>query len=199
MTPNEKKEKLTALAAEIAVCRNCKLCEQRTQTVPGGGNPNAEVLFIGEAPGKAEDLQGVPFVGAAGKFLDQMLVSIKWTRNDIFIANVCKCRPPNNRDPKPEEIKACWNFLTRQIEIINPKLIVTLGRHSMNRFLPNFKISNAHGKPVRRKNGQLFLPLYHPAAALYSPSQKEVHLADFAKISKILNEIAQTISVESPH
>ena len=189
MTTQEKAQKLAEIAAEIAACRNCKLCEQRTKTVPGSGNPAAEVLFIGEAPGKSEDLQGVPFVGAAGKFLDKMLESIGWSRENIFIGNVVKCRPPENRDPEPDEVEKCWNFLQRQIEIIAPKLIVTLGRHSMNRFLPGLKISTAHGQPKRRQDGQVFLPLYHPAAALYSPSSKETHLADFTKIPKILEKL----------
>lgn len=185
----DKKTKLAQITAEIAVCRNCKLCEKRTKTVPGSGSPSAEILFIGEGPGKSEDLQGEPFVGAAGKFLNEMLGSIGLSRADIFIANVVKCRPPENRDPEPIEVETCWPFLAQQIEIIQPKLIVTLGRHSMNRFLPGLKISAAHGRPVRRKDGQVFLPLYHPAAALYSPSQRAVHLADFAKIPKILEQI----------
>jgi Uracil-DNA glycosylase len=120
-----------------------------------------------------------------------MLESIGWQREDIFIANVVKCRPPNNRDPEPKEVETCWEYLAQQIEIIEPKLIVTLGRHSMNRFLPNLKISEAHGNPKRRKDGRIFLPLYHPAAALYSPSSKETHLADFAKIPAILKKIEE--------
>jgi len=191
MTSEKKQTALAAIASEIATCQKCQLHKQRTKTVPGSGNPDAEVLFIGEAPGKSEDLQGEPFIGAAGKFLNQMLESINWRREDIFIANVVKCRPPDNRDPEPAEVKTCWDFLAKQIEIIAPKLIVTLGRHSMNRFLPGLKISAAHGKAVRRKDGKIFLPLYHPAAALYSPSQKEVHLIDFAKIPKILEKISE--------
>ena len=197
MNFEEKQTALNEIAAEIASCRNCKLCEQRTKTVPGSGNPAAEVLFIGEAPGKSEDLQGVPFVGAAGKFLDKMLESIGWSRENIFIGNVVKCRPPENRDPEPEEVEKCWDFLQQQIEVIAPKLIVTLGRHSMNRFLPGLKISTAHGQPKRRKDGQVFLPLYHPAAALYSPSSKETHLRDFAKIPKILEKINSTPAAAS--
>ncbi|MFA6458656.1 MAG: uracil-DNA glycosylase [Patescibacteria group bacterium] len=184
-----KSVELAKIAAEIAVCRNCKLCEKRSKTVPGSGSPNAEILFIGEGPGKSEDLQGEPFVGAAGKFLNEMLASIGLARADIFIANVVKCRPPENRDPEPIEVETCWPFLARQIEIIQPKLIATLGRHSMNRFLPGLKISAAHGQPKRRQDGQVFLPLYHPAAALYSPSQRIVHLADFAKIPAILKKL----------
>jgi len=191
MNTEEKQAALNEIAEKIAVCRKCKLCEQRTNTVPGVGNPDADVLFVGEGPGKDEDLQGEPFVGAAGKFLNQMLESIGWSRADVFIANVVKCRPPNNRDPEPGEVETCWDYLSRQVEIISPKLIVTLGRHSMNRFLPGLKISEAHGNPKRRKDGRIFLPLYHPAAALYSPSQKEIHLADFAKIPAILKKIEE--------
>lgn len=193
-----KSDQLQELAQEIANCKKCKLCKNRTQTVPGAGSPDAEVLFIGEAPGRDEDIQGLPFVGAAGKFLNQMLESIGWKRDDVFIANVCKCRPPDNRDPAPEEAEACWPYLAKQIEILQPKIIITLGRHSMNRFLPGLKISQAHGKPVRRKDGQVFLPLYHPAAALYSPSQKEIHLQDFAKIPKILKQIDKLSKTETP-
>ncbi|MFH1546147.1 MAG: uracil-DNA glycosylase [Patescibacteria group bacterium] len=191
MTAEEKATALEEIAEKIKNCQKCQLHEQRTNTVPGVGNPDADVLFIGEGPGRDEDLQGEPFVGAAGKFLNQMLESIGWTRADVFIANVVKCRPPGNRDPEPKEVETCWDFLNRQIEIIKPELIVTLGRHSMNRFLPGLRISSAHGNPVRRKDGRIFLPLYHPAAALYSPSQKEVHLADFAKIPAILKKITE--------
>ncbi len=189
MTPEEKALKLTEIAEKIAICDKCKLHDQRINTVPGIGSPNAEVLFIGEGPGRDEDKQGEPFVGVAGKFLNQMLESIGWSRANVFIANVVKCRPPDNRDPEPKEVETCWDYLAEQIETIEPKLIVTLGRHSMNRFLPGLKISSAHGNPVRRKDGKVFLPLYHPAAALYSPGQKTVHLADFAKIPEILEKI----------
>lgn len=186
MSPNEKAAKLAEIAQQVSTCQKCKLAATRTHTVPGEGNPEAQVMFIGEGPGRDEDLQGRPFVGAAGKFLTQMLESIGWKRGDVFIANVVKCRPPENRDPEPEEVETCWSYLDAQIKIIQPKLIVTLGRHSMNRFLPGFRISQAHGNPVRRQDGQVFLPLYHPAAALYSPSQKAVHLSDFSKIPQIL-------------
>ncbi|MBU1089699.1 uracil-DNA glycosylase [Patescibacteria group bacterium] len=196
MTAEEKATALEEIAEKIKNCQKCRLHEQRTNTVPGAGNPDADVLFIGEGPGRDEDLQGEPFVGAAGKFLNQMLESIGWTRADVFIANVVKCRPPGNRDPEPKEVETCWDFLNQQVEIIKPKLIVTLGRHSMNRFLPGLRISSAHGNPVRRKDGRIFLPLYHPAAALYSPSQKEAHLADFAKIPAILKKITETSEPE---
>jgi len=183
---------LEKLAQQIASCRACPLCEAATQAVPGEGNPNADVLCIGEGPGKDEDIQGRPFVGRAGKLLTEMIESIGWHREDVFIANVVKHRPPNNRDPEPAEVEACWGFLTKQIEIIQPRLIVTLGRHSMNRFFPDLKIGEAHGQLMQDETGQAFLPLYHPAAALYSPSQKELHVTDFAKIPAILKKLPQT-------
>lgn len=186
---SKKSDVLATLAGEIKACQKCKLCEGRTQAVSGEGDPDAKVMFIGEGPGKAEDQQGRPFVGAAGKFLTHMLESIGWQRENVFIANVVKCRPPENRDPEPTEVEACWPYLAKQIKIIQPKLIVTLGRHSMVRFLPGSQISSAHGQPVRRADGQVYLPLYHPAAALYSPNQREVHLKDFAKIPLILKKI----------
>lgn len=198
MSPEEKQTALSKLASEIASCKKCRLHEQRTNTVPGVGNSDADVMFIGEGPGRDEDLQGEPFVGAAGKFLTQMIESLSWTRADVYIGNIIKCRPPENRDPEPDEVDTCWNYLEKQIEIIEPKLIVLLGRHSMNRFLPSFKISDAHGKPVRRKDGRVMLPLYHPAAALYSPSQKAVHMSDFAKIPKILEAIAELPAPPEP-
>ncbi len=156
----------------------------------GDGNPNADIVFIGEAPGKEEDKQGLPFVGAAGKFLDEMLKSIKLNRSDVYITNIVKYRPPGNRDPDPEEKEAFLPFLDRQMEVIQPKVIVTLGRHSMNMFLPGLKISQVHGQPKRLK-GQVFLPLYHPAAALYNGSMREVLLEDFAKLPRIIELIKQ--------
>jgi uracil-DNA glycosylase family 4 len=159
-----------------------------TQLVFGAGDPDAELMFIGEAPGKNEDLQGEPFVGAAGKFLNQMLASIGLERSNIYISNIVKYRPPDNRDPTPEEIAAFVPYLQRQIAVIQPKLVVFLGRHSMNVFLPELKISQAHGKPVR-KAGQVYLPLFHPAAALYNPQMREVLLNDFALIPAILKKI----------
>ncbi len=189
MTSIEKTTALATLTEQIQACRKCRLCEQRTQAVPGDGTAEAEVLMIGEGPGKDEDLQGKPFVGRAGKLLTELIESIGWRREQVFIANVVKCRPPNNRDPEPDEIAACYPYLEEQIRIIQPKLIVTLGRHSMNRFLPGLRISSAHGQPVRRADGQIYLPLYHPAAALYSPSSKAVHFQDFAKIPQILEQL----------
>lgn len=186
-----KKEKLDQLNALMSMCSNCALRSGASRVVPGDGNPEAEILFIGEAPGKKEDEQGIPFVGAAGKFLDEMLSSINLKREDIYIANVCKCRPPENRDPLPEEVAACWPWLEKQIEIIDPKIIVTLGRHSLNRFLPEAKISESHGKAFRRKlpsiGERVFYALYHPAAALYNGSMRETLLKDFKRIPAILS------------
>lgn len=180
---------LSELSNLISNCDRCELCKTKIMDVPGKGNENAEILFIGEAPGKKEDILGEPFIGAAGKFLNEMLESIGLKREDIFIANVVKHRPPDNRDPKPEEVGACWPFLKRQIELINPKLIVFLGRHSMNRFFPEFKISEVHGKEFRQEfvgRNQTFLALYHPAAALYNGGMRETLKNDFAKIPEIL-------------
>ena len=150
-------------------------------------------MFIGEGPGAKEDELGRPFVGAAGKFLDEMLGTISLKREEVYIANVVKCRPPQNRDPLPEEVAACWPWLLEQIKIIQPKLIVTLGRHSMERFLPNQKISQIHGKAMRREidgiGKQVFYTLYHPAAALYNGSMREVLIKDFKRIPKIIEKI----------
>lgn len=178
---------------KIKKCCSCQLRGTCAQVVPGAGNPKAEILFIGEAPGAEEDKQGLPFVGAAGKFLNQMLETINLKREDVFIANVLKCRPPGNRDPLSEEVAACWPWLLEQIRSIKPKLIVLLGRHAMERFLPNQKISQIHGTAVRREiegvGKQVFYVLYHPAAALYQGSLREVLLADFKKIPKVLKAI----------
>ena len=181
------------LEEKIKKCRSCQLRGTCSQVVPGEGSPKAEILFIGEAPGAEEDKQGRPFVGASGKFLSQMLETINLKREDVFIANVLKCRPPANRDPLPEEAAACWPWLLEQIKAIKPKLIVPLGRHAMERFLPNQKISQIHGTAVRREipeiGKQVFYVLYHPAAALYQGNLREVLMADFKKIPKVLKAI----------
>ncbi len=182
-----------ALEEKIKACRKCDLRSTCTQVVPGEGNEKAAIMFIGEGPGEKEDKLGRPFVGAAGKFLDEMIGLIGMKREDVFIANVVKCRPPGNRDPMPEEAEACWPWLLAQIKIINPKLIVTLGRHAMERILPNQKISQMHGKALRREitglGKQVFYALYHPAAALYQGSLRETIKTDFKKIPKILKVI----------
>lgn len=171
-------------------CRKCNLATTRTNLVFGEGNLKTEVMFIGEAPGKNEDLQGKPFVGQAGKFLEDLLSEIKLTRKDVFIANVLKCRPPSNRDPMPKEVDACFPYLKEQIRIIKPELICLLGRHATMRFIANARISEIHGRP-KRKAGQVYLPLYHPAAALYNGSMKEVLKKDFKKIPLVLEKIRE--------
>ncbi len=181
------------LAEKILNCSLCRLCKGRKNAVVGDGSYSADVMFIGEGPGKDEDLQGKPFVGAAGKLLTELIASIGWDRSDVFITNVVKCRPPDNRDPMPDEIANCWPYLDAQIKIIKPKLIVTLGRHSMGRFMPGLKISEVHGQP-KIANGawqdrQVYLPLYHPAFALYDGSKRGVLFDDFKKIPLILKKI----------
>ena len=172
----------------------CKLKETATQAVYGTGNPSADIVFIGEAPGKNEDIQGVPFVGAAGKFLDEMLASIQTKREDVYITNIVKYRPPNNRDPELEEKDSCRQWLYEELSFIKPKLIVFLGRHSMNHFFPELKISQAHGKLIiKQLNGvptRYFLPLYHPAAALYNGALRTELLEDFKKIPLALKKIS---------
>lgn len=188
-----KQEQLNELNKEMSACSKCALRPGCTQVVPGEGSAKAEIMFIGEGPGAKEDELGRPFVGAAGKFLDEMLGTINLKREDIYIANVVKCRPPQNRDPLPEEAAACWPWLLEQIKIIQPKLIVTLGRHSMERFLPEMKISQVHGQAKRREieeiGKQVFYTLYHPAAALYNGSMREVLLKDFKRIPKVIEKI----------
>lgn len=182
------KETLESIAQQVTVCTKCNLCKGRTNAVPGSGSPTAEILFIGEGPGEQEDKQGLPFVGAAGKFLDELLEGINLKREDVFITNVVKCRPPGNRDPLPEEVLECWPYLRAQLYALKPKLVVLLGRHAMNRFLPNLKISEAHGKPKRYK-GQVYIPMYHPAAALYKGDLRKVLHQDFQTIPAILAKV----------
>ena len=183
---------LTEVAELVGKCERCSLYKTKTKDVVGIGNKDADIMFIGEAPGKSEDEQGEPFVGAAGKFLNEMLAGINLKREDIYIANVLKHRPPSNRDPLPEEAEACWPYLRRQIELINPKVIVFLGRHAMNRFFPVLKISENHGNAFRSEKwgrDQVFLALYHPAAALYNGGMRETLIKDFNKIPKILEKL----------
>jgi DNA polymerase len=165
-----------------------ELAKGATQLVFGVGNPDADIVFIGEAPGKNEDLKGEPFVGAAGKFLDEMLAMIGLSRGDIYITNIVKYRPPNNRDPHPDEKQEFMPYLESQLEVIQPKLVVTLGRHSLNCFLPDLQISKVHGQPKRYK-GLVYLPLFHPAAALYNGDMRQTLIDDFALIPTILEKI----------
>jgi len=183
-----KARDLSEISEIISQCKRCELYKTKIKDVPGFGNKKAEILFIGEAPGKKEDIEGEPFVGQAGKFLSEMLESIGLTRSDVFIANVVKHRPPRNRAPLTSEKEACLPYLRRQIELINPKIIVLLGKHAMTTFLPELKISEAHGK-IKNENGKNYLPLYHPAAALYNGSLRETLKNDFTKIQKILETI----------
>lgn len=189
---------LDALAVKIIEQNACpELAAQATQLVMGDGNPNADIVFIGEAPGKNEDEQGLPFVGAAGKFLNEMLAQAGMERSDVYITNIVKYRPPNNRDPLPKEKKAFWPHLLRQLEIIDPKVVITLGRHSMEYFLPEAKIGQVHGHAVHKKikhhdgseSEWLIVPLYHPAAALYNGSLRQTLIEDFMRVPQI---IAQT-------
>jgi uracil-DNA glycosylase family 4 len=159
-----------------------------TQLVFGDGNPDADLVFIGEAPGKNEDIQGKPFVGAAGRFLNEMLEMIGLKREDVYITNIVKYRPPGNRDPLPEEKQVFLKYLESQLEVIQPKLVVTLGRHSLNCFLPDLQISKVHGEP-KRYNGRVYLPLFHPAAALYNGAMRQTLIDDFALIPTIIEKI----------
>lgn len=171
-------EALLTIAAEVVNCTACELHSSRKCPVPGEGPSNAEIMFIGEGPGFHENEQGRPFVGASGKFLTAMLAGCNMRREQVFIANVVKCRPPGNRDPQPDEIAACGKYLDRQIEVIDPRIIVTLGRFSMARYFPKARISAIHGQ-AKMMNGRLIVPFYHPAAALHQPALRKVVQADF--------------------
>ncbi len=176
---------LTALYEEIADCPNCALARTRTQTVPGTGPAPADVMCIGEAPGAREDELGQPFVGPAGRLLDELLGAAGLSRESVYIANVVKCRPPGNRDPGPEEIAACRGYLERQIALVDPKVIVTLGRFSMAAWFPGESIGRIHGR-ARRVDGRLVMPMYHPAAALHRGDLRPALVADFQKLAELL-------------
>lgn len=180
--------RLSVIHTEIYQCTRCALHEERTRTVPGDGDPEAEIMFIGEAPGAQEDQQGLPFVGRSGQYLDQLLAGIGLSREDVFIANVVKCRPPNNRDPFIGEIEACNPYIQQQIEIIDPLVIATLGRFSMNMFFPNAKISKIHGQP-KFGTRRAYYPFFHPAAALRNPSLKQDMEADFEQLLLVVEEV----------
>jgi uracil-DNA glycosylase family 4 len=187
----DKQARLDAIAAEIRASNTTpELASGATQLVMGEGSPDAEVVFIGEAPGAKEDQLGRPFVGAAGKFLDEMLASIELDRADVYITNIVKYRPPGNRDPLPAEIAAFKPYLLSQLDIIEPRLVVFLGRHAMSVFMPELKISEAHGRAFRKDN-RVFMPLYHPAAALYNGGMRKTLLGDFAGIPKLLPKLSQ--------
>lgn len=190
-----KRKRLDELNARMAEVCLCALRETATQAVPGDGNADADILFIGEAPGKKEDETGVPFVGAAGKFLSEMLASVNLSREDIYITNVVKYRPPENRDPFPDEIEACAEWLAEQVALIDPKIIVTLGRHALSRFFPDAKISDVHGHAFRREmpgfGNRLFYVLYHPAAALYNGGMRDMLKQDFLRIPTLLGRTGE--------
>jgi len=188
---------LTELYEEIADCQRCILSQARKNAVPGEGPEDADIVFIGEGPGFHEDQQGRPFVGAAGQFLDELLESIGLRREDVYICNVIKCRPPGNRDPLPEEVEACQPHLDRQIEIIAPRMIVTLGRFSMERYFPGAKISQIHGQ-ARKLQGIIYYPMYHPAAALHQPRWRPVVEEDMSRIPQVLAAADSIAEVELP-
>jgi DNA polymerase len=196
-----QKPELTALAAEASGCTRCRLAQGRTQVVFGVGNPDADLVFVGEAPGFHEDQQGYPFVGAAGKLLDKLLAGIGLTRRDVYIANVLKCRPPGNRDPMPDEIESCESYLFRQLSIIEPKLVATLGNFATKLLSgKQHGITRVHGQPQPAQVGGLpvvLYPLYHPAAALYTPAMLRTLEDDFARIPQLLAENAGS-SVAAP-
>lgn len=203
MTPQST---LAGIAQEVESCQQCPLYQKANRAVPGQGSDKSKIVFIGEAPGIREDRQGIPFCGPAGQLLDQLLSGINLKREDVFIGNIIKHRPPNNRDPEPNEIKACFPFLVRQLNILKPELIVTLGRYALNIFLPTYSISQIHGQPKRidwqlspyfkdqeiYKKKIVILPLYHPAVALYRNSMKEILEKDFKKIPLIIDKITKS-------
>jgi uracil-DNA glycosylase len=193
MNKDSKQTRLDQIATDIVKDNICPhLAKTATHLVPGEGNPDAAIVFIGEAPGKNEDLTGRPFVGAAGKFLAELLEAVGLKRDDVFITSILKYRPPNNRDPLPDEKAAFWPYLVRQLKVIQPKVVVTLGRHSMEYFLPGLRISQIHGEPKRVAFGDeklVVLPFFHPAAALYNGNMKQTLIDDFKKLPLVLKKI----------
>lgn len=191
-----KQDELRALHEKWKKDCTCELKNTATQAVPGDGSAEASIVFIGEAPGRNEDKEGRPFVGAAGKFLSEMLALVNLKREDVYITNIVKYRPPNNRDPLPEEKAACRGWLLEELALVSPKLIVFLGRHAMNNFFPDLQIGQAHGKLLVKQfagmSTKYFYALYHPAAALYDGSMREILIKDFEKIPKVLKKIADS-------
>lgn len=191
MTAAERRQALEGIATEVRACTRCRLHETRTNAVPGEGDPDTEVVFVGEGPGFNEDRQGRPFVGRAGDLLVRLLAHIGWQRHEVFITNVVKCRPPDNRDPQPDEIAACAPFLRRQLEVIDPAVVVTLGRYSMGTFMPGARIGQAHGttRPADPDTGArdaLVFAMYHPAAALRTPAIERESYDDIARVPAVL-------------
>jgi DNA polymerase len=191
VTRAERQAALEQIASEVRSCTRCRLHETRTLAVPGEGDPSTEVVLVGEGPGFNEDRQGRPFVGRAGDLLVRLLGSIGWRREDVFITNIVKCRPPENRDPQPDEIAACEPYLQRQLQVLDPSVVVTLGRHSMGRFLPGARISQVHGtmRPAAPSTGAedaLVFAMYHPAAALRTPAIERESYDDIAGVPTAL-------------
>jgi len=190
-------EVLAQIAKEVSVCKKCALYHSRNKAVPGEGPADAEIMFIGEGPGFNENEQGRPFVGAAGNFLNELLAEAGLKRSDVWIGNVVKCRPPNNRDPLPEELAACNGYQERQIAAINPKIIITLGRYSMGKFMPGVKISSVHGQ-MRRVGERYVIAMFHPAAALHQAALKPAILKDFGQLPKLLEQARAALKHSAP-
>lgn len=190
-----KKDIFIKLNRAVINCSKCRLCKTRINAVPGEGSLNAKLVFVGEAPGAQEDSEGRPFVGRSGMLLNDFLLKIGLSRQQVWIGNVIKCRPPENRDPMVDELRACTPYIQSQLDLIEPKIVATLGRIAMNYFLPNAKISTAHGKPFKYKNKIIF-PIYHPAAALRNPNLKEVMYKDFLILKELLNKETKDIKLE---
>jgi len=188
---------LTELHKRILTCTDCALSQSRTKAVPGEGPDNAEIMFVGEAPGWHEDQQGRPFVGQAGQLLDELLKSINLKRANVFIANMVKCRPPGNRDPLPGEIQACRKFLDEQLLTIRPKVIITLGRHSLGRFFPGETIGKVHGTS-KKGNGVIYFAMYHPAAALHQQALRKTLEADILKLPQVLAQLGNGEEKKDP-
>jgi uracil-DNA glycosylase len=191
VTSAERRAALDAIAAEVSACTRCRLHETRTRAVPGEGDPDTEVIFVGEGPGFNEDREGRPFVGRAGGLLERLLGHVGWTRDDVFITNVVKCRPPDNRDPEPDEIAACAGYLQRQLAVLDPAVVVTLGRFSMATFMPGVRITQAHGTtrvadPETGARDATVFAMYHPAYALRNPAVERESFDDAARIPDVL-------------
>ena len=203
MTSGERLAALEAIAAEVRDCTRCRLHETRTKAVPGEGHPDTEVMFVGEGPGFNEDREGRPFVGRAGGLLERLLGHIGWTRDDVFITNVVKCRPPDNRDPEPDEMAACAPFLRRQLEALDPSVVVTLGRFSMATFMPGVRITQAHGTtrtadPDTGARDATVFAMYHPAYALRNPAVERESFEDAALIPSVLVEARERRRLARP-
>ncbi len=188
---------LAQIAEEVSVCTNCPLHHSRKMAVPGEGPADAEIMLIGEGPGFHENEQGRPFVGAAGNFLNELLAQAGLKRTDVWIGNVVKCRPPGNRDPQPEELAACDEYLERQIAAINPKIIITLGRFSMGKYMPDVRISSVHGQ-MRRVGDHFVIAMFHPAAALHQPRYRPEIMADFARLPRLLEQARAALAESVP-